>query len=179
MHRLRCSGIFPLCFSLDVAGFTCIYGSYVFSVEMLPDLCRRAGYPVGTPLLLYEVNNLCKTSDIKVTIIHVNDLCWHLNTVNHKVRCSTVYGYRGVIPNSQFKKLKKILCWLKKVSNLNNVWSNRIMWSMKYGIINIWIEWNFKNASIQGSHSPWKVLKFWVFLEKSLKMNLSLKSPWT
>ena len=30
----------------------------------------------------------------------------------------------------------------------------------------------------QGSHSPWKVLKFWVFLEKSLKMNLSFKSPW-
>ena len=30
----------------------------------------------------------------------------------------------------------------------------------------------------QGSHSPWKVLEFWVFLEKSLKMNLSLKSPW-
>ena len=30
----------------------------------------------------------------------------------------------------------------------------------------------------QDSHSPWKVLEFWVFLEKSLKMNLSLKSPW-
>ena len=30
----------------------------------------------------------------------------------------------------------------------------------------------------QGSQSPWKVLEFWGFLEMSLKMNLSLKSPW-
>ena len=31
---------------------------------------------------------------------------------------------------------------------------------------------------MQGYHSPWKVLEFWDFLEKSLKMYLSLKSPW-
>ena len=34
----------------------------------------------------------------------------------------------------------------------------------------------YKNVQ-QGSHSPWKLLEFWVFLENSLRMNLSLKSP--
>ena len=38
--------------------------------------------------------------------------------------------------------------------------------------------WFYAYKKYQGSHSPWKVLEFWVFLEKSLKMNLSVKSPW-
>ena len=76
----------------------------VFAGELMPDLCRRGGFPINTPLILFEVKQIKYHQYLNYTVC----LIPYILNYKYVALISRKYFLRQILRNLLMSRLKSV-----------------------------------------------------------------------